>query len=277
MIIVLSIVVCFVVIEKFSCPELEQMNVSVDTPGIHKIIQEVHTEKSNFIKVSPHPEEIFKTQYFEDHKNGKNRMQQVVDDHFIECLDCTDTDCNQALQYLLEVETYLHKDEPSTLELCIKNQLGTSKQARRLIDIFENGFFHRMKIKVKSHPVIGPIIKKIYYIQYLLDFSTLFSYCYDYGLDIFFCLQFYSMSILETKGSYQPELFNNWQDWFEFYIPLSPFFRIFAFISLSIILLSQTIMFIRAIGCKKLRYVLNKFTLTQNNYDLQVPHGLLSP
>ena len=102
MIIVLSIVLCFVVIEKFSCPELEQKNVSADKTNhlektesvIYEIIQEAHTEKSNIIKVSPHPEEIFKTQYFEDHKNGKNRMQEVVDDHFLECSDCTDPECN---------------------------------------------------------------------------------------------------------------------------------------------------------------------------------------
>ena len=129
------------------------------------------------------------------------------------------------------------------------------------MDIYENGFFRQIKMRIKSHSVFGPILKKITILEPLMTLSTIISYCLDFGLDIFFCLQFYSMSLLKTKGSSESEMFYDWQDWFEYYIPLSSFFRTFAFLSLGIMTLSHIIMFLRAVSSQKMRLACNNLAI----------------
>ena len=262
--ILLAALVSFIAIEIFSCPTLNLKNSPTShsnektTYGmigeiVLEILSDTCSDKAKFISTKIHPEEIFKKKYLDSHGTGQSPLQEVSKCHFIECLDCTDIDCNGLIESVLEVEQYIHNDDQSDVDLCIKFQLGTSQHARRVIDIYQNGLFRRIKTKMKSHFFIGPIMKKVFILKNLSDLSSFISYCTDFGLDIFFCLQFYSMSFLETKGSSEPETFTVWQDWFEFYIPLAPFFRTFAILSICIIALSHTIMFLRAVSSQKLR------------------------
>jgi hypothetical protein len=182
--IVLATFVSFFAVEIFSCPNLttktNKENIDAEKMMIEiilDIVTETCQEKTKSLTERENPEETFKANYLKEHLAGGNKMEEVSSDHFIECYDCTDTDCSHMLEHMLEVEKYIHGDNPSDVSLCIKNQLGRTRNARKVMDIYENGSFRQLKMKMKSHSVLGPILKKMTILEPLMNLSTIISYC----------------------------------------------------------------------------------------------------
>ena len=142
------------------------------------------------------------------------------------------------------MERQCHNND-QLVKACIRRQLGTTKSARRCLDILEKGVFWRTQQRLNANKRSERALR--FTRSWWSKFESLvplITYSIDIGVDIFLCIKFYALSQVQISDEFveDPSKINHWMGWFTFFIPLNRYFMVLACVTCGIIASSHCLM-----------------------------------